>query len=304
MSYQPIQLTDEQIHQFQTDGFLILDRLVPLDFTQQLIQRIDGLFQGQFETGIYPDEWYWRQGLSLPDVTREICNAWKSDLTIASLVLSAEIGRLTATLAGWSGARIGQDSMWMKPPGAKAIAMHQDGAYIDYLDPPAMITCWIALNDASAADGTLVYARGSHQWDLVDVAGEFHAPTKDYRWAMLQAAEQAGVAEPELVVVEIPAGGCAFHHGRTWHGLLPTTRTEGTFYSIGLHTIPAQTRFHATNRPGYIYGRYKRIGDTNMDESFFPVLWSQEGYRSSHLTNYCADGLLSRIEPPVRLLDL
>ncbi len=304
MSYQPIQLTDDQIHQFQTDGFLILDRLVPLDLTEQLIDRLAGLFQGQFETGIYPDEWHWRQGLSLPDVTREICNAWKSDLTIASLVLSAEIGRLTATLAGWSGARIGQDSMWMKPPGAKAIAMHQDGAYIDYLDPPAMLTCWIALNDASAADGTLVYARGSHQWDLIDVAGEFHAPTKDYRWAMLQAAEQAGVAEPELVVVEIPAGGCAFHHGRTWHGLLNTTRTVGTFHSIGLHTIPAQTQFHATNPPGYIYGRYKRVGETSMDESFFPVLWTQEGYRSPHLANYCADGLLSRVDAQAPLLDV
>lgn len=57
----------------------------------------------------------------------------------------------------------------------------------------------------------LVYPK----WDLIDVKGEFHAPTKDYRWAMLQAAERAGVTEPELVLVEVPAGGCAFHHGRT-----------------------------------------------------------------------------------------
>jgi len=299
MSYQPVQLTADQIHQFQEDGFLILDRLLPADLPEQLIQRMQGLFQGQFETGIYPDEWHWRPGLSLPDITREICNAWKCDLTIASLVLSAEIGRLTATLAGWDGARIGQDSMWMKPPGAKAIAMHQDGAYINYLDPPQMMTCWIALNDASAADGTLVYARGSHKWDLVNVAGEFHAPTKDYRWAMLQAAENAAVAEPELVVVEIPAGGCALHHGRTWHGLCQTTRTEGTFHSIGLHTIPANARFHATNPPGYIYGRYKLVGQTQMEESFFPILWTETGYRSPHLEDYCEDGLLSRVALPV-----
>jgi len=299
MSYQPVQLTADQIHQFQEDGFLILDRLLPADLPEQLIQRMQGLFQGQFETGIYPDEWHWRPGLSLPDITREICNAWKCDLTIASLVLSAEIGRLTATLAGWDGARIGQDSMWMKPPGAKAIAMHQDGAYINYLDPPQMMTCWIALNDASAADGTLVYARGSHKWDLVNVAGEFHAPTKDYRWAMLQAAENAGVAEPELVVVEIPAGGCALHHGRTWHGLCQTTRTEGTFHSIGLHTIPANARFHAVNPPGYIYGRYKLVGQTQMEESFFPILWTEIGYRSPHLEDYCEDGLLSRVALPV-----
>lgn len=294
MEYKPIQLTENQIQKFQDDGFLILENLVPFDLTQDLIKHIHRVFHGQFETGIYPDEWYWRPGLSLPDVTREMCNAWKCDLTIASLVLSAEIGRLTATLAGWEGARIGQDSMWMKPPHASAVAMHQDGAYIDYLDPPAMMTCWIALNDATAADGTLVYAKGSHKWDLIDIEGEFHAPTKDYRWAMLQAAEKAGITEPELVVVEVPAGGCAFHHGRTWHGLCKTTRAEGIFHSIGLHTIPAHVRFHPTNKPGYIYGRYKRVDDLTMDESFFPILWTQTGYRTPFLSTYCDDGLLSR----------
>ena len=294
MVYQPIQITDHQIQQFQEDGFLILEHFLPIDLTQRLVDRMEPLFHGQFETGIFPDEWHWRPGLSLPDVTREMCNGWKSDRTIASLVLSAEIGRLSATLAGWDGARIGQDSLWVKPPNASAIALHQDGAYINYLNPAAMMTCWIALNDATAADGTLVYAKGSHKWDLIDVEGEFHAPSKDYRWAMLQAAEQAGATEPELVVVEVPAGGCAFHHGRTWHGLCKTTRTEGVFHSIGLHTIPANAQFHATNPPGYIYGRYKRVGDTTMDESFFPVLWTNDGYRSPHLAIYCEDALLAR----------
>ena len=294
MVYQPIQLTDVQIRQFQDDGFLILEDFLPIDLTQRLVERMEPLFHGRFETGIYPDEWHWRPGLSLPDVTREMCNGWKSDLTIASIVLSAEVGRLSATLAGWDGARIGQDSLWVKPPNASAIALHQDGAYINYLSPAAMMTCWIALNDATAADGTLIYAKGSHKWDLINVEGEFHAPSKDYRWAMLQAAEQAGVAEPELVVVEVPAGGCAFHHGRTWHGLCKTTRTEGVFNSIGLHTIPSNTQFHPTNPQGYIYGRYKRVGDTTMDESFFPILWTKDGYRSPHLATYCEDALLTR----------
>lgn len=108
---------------------------------------------------------------------------------------------------------------------------------------------------------------------------------------MLQAAKQAGVAEPELVVVEVPAGGCAFHHGRTWHGLAKTTRPDKTFHSIGLHTIPADTQFHPTNKAGYIYGRYKRVGDTAMNESFFPILWTEDGYRTPFLADYCRDAL-------------
>ncbi|MEN8445069.1 MAG: phytanoyl-CoA dioxygenase family protein, partial [Cyanobacteria bacterium J06555_13] len=69
--------------------------------------------------------------------------------------------------------------------------------------------------------------------------------------------------------------------------------TEGTFHSIGLHTIPADAAFHPDNPPGYIYGRYKRLGLTEMDESFFPILWQKDGYRSPHLADYCDDPLTS-----------
>ena len=50
------------------------------------------LFAGKFDTGVYPDEWYSREGMSLPDVTRHMANAWKADLTLAMVALSAEIG--------------------------------------------------------------------------------------------------------------------------------------------------------------------------------------------------------------------
>jgi phytanoyl-CoA hydroxylase len=296
MTYQPIQLTEAQCRQFQEDGFLIIENLVPPDLTQQIIERADPIYGGKFETGVFPDEWHWRPGLSLPDVTRQMCNVWKCDLTVASLALSAEIGRLSATLAGWSGARIGQDCLWMKPPQATEIGMHQDGLYIDYLLPAEMMTCWIALDQATVADGTLVYVKGSHKWDVIDFDGEFHAPTQDYRTAMLAAAEHAGVDEPELVFVEVPAGGCGIHHGRTWHGLCKTTRTEGMFHSLSVHTLPATAQFHPQNPPTYIYGRYKRHGDLTMDESFFPILWTETGYRSPFLADYCSDGLQSRTQ--------
>jgi hypothetical protein len=32
-----------------------------------------------------------------------------------------------------------------------------------------------------------------------------------------------------------------------------------------------------------VYSRYRRAGDTSMDESYFPVVWSREGGRSGWL---------------------
>jgi hypothetical protein len=34
-----------------------------------------------------------------------------------------------------------------------------------------------------------------------------------------------------------------------------------------------------------IYSRYKRHGDLSLDESFFPVLWDETGYRTPWLAD-------------------
>jgi hypothetical protein len=35
--------------------------------TQACSERYSEMFGGNFDTGIYPDEWHWREGISLPD---------------------------------------------------------------------------------------------------------------------------------------------------------------------------------------------------------------------------------------------
>jgi ectoine hydroxylase-related dioxygenase (phytanoyl-CoA dioxygenase family) len=226
MAHFPFQLTPQQIEQFHQDGFLVLEKFLDADLVTRLAGRFEPLFAGQFETGIYPDEWYWRTGMSLPDVTRHMGNVWKSDRTIASVVLSPEIARLVATLAGWSGARMGQDTLWMKPPQGKEIALHQDATYVSYLDPPVSMTCWLTLDDTFTDAGTIEYVRGSHRWKLVEKPGDFHAPERSYRWAMEQAAAAAGETELEIVTVAVPAGSAVIHHGNIWHGSGPNTRRD------------------------------------------------------------------------------
>ncbi|KAJ1474203.1 hypothetical protein T484DRAFT_1833226 [Baffinella frigidus] len=78
-------LTEEAKAQFWRDGFLLVENLNPLEDVAAVRGRLDGLFRGEFDTGVYPDEWHWREGISLPDAPREICNAWKADSTIERL---------------------------------------------------------------------------------------------------------------------------------------------------------------------------------------------------------------------------
>lgn len=116
----------------------------------------------------------------------------KADLTVAKLALSADIGRAAARLTGWSGARLGQDTIWWKAPKTKAVALHQDTSFLDYLDPPQTITCWVTLDDTHRDVGTLEYVPGSHRWPLTPIPEGFHAPD-DYRALMKNAARMASM---------------------------------------------------------------------------------------------------------------
>ena len=247
-----------------------------------LASRFAPLFRGEFDTGLYPDEWNWREGKDSADLTRQICNAWKSDRHVARAVLHPRVGLWCARLHGWPGARINQDNVLWKPPGARPLAFHQDDSYQQWVVPPEICTCWIALDATSETGGTIEYVVGSHRWGLAPPASQFHAPD-DYEREMHEAAARAG-AVPEVVRIEVPAGGGVFHHGRTFHGS-GTNRGVAPRRALVSHCISSEARYHRTNVEN-IYGRYKRAGSTEMDESFFPVLWTEDGYRSAFLDEY------------------
>ncbi len=270
------------IQRFRRDGFLVIERLIEPDAATRLAARFEPLFRGEFETGLYPDEWNWRDGRDAGDLTRQICNAWKSDREVARAVLDPRIGLWCARLSGWPGARINQDNVLWKPPGARPLAFHQDDSYQQWVVPPELCTCWMALDATSGDGGTIEYVAGSHRWDLGQPASRFHAPD-DYEREMREAAARAGVV-PEVVGVEVPAGGGVFHHGRIFHGS-GTNSTDAPRRALVSHCMSSEARYHPTN-VGQIYGRYKRAGSTEMDESFFPVLWTEDGYRSAFLDNY------------------
>ena len=89
-----------RIARFRRDGFLIVERLIEPEAAARLASRFAPLFRGDFETGLYPDEWNWREGRDAGDLTRQICNAWKSDRSVARAVLDPRVGLWCARLLG------------------------------------------------------------------------------------------------------------------------------------------------------------------------------------------------------------
>jgi ectoine hydroxylase-related dioxygenase (phytanoyl-CoA dioxygenase family) len=272
--------TDRQLEAFARDGFLVVERgFVDARTVAALRDRFASLFRGEYQTGVRPDEVNWVAGRDPEDRTRQICNGWKADSPIAAQVLSERTGRLAAELMGWDGVRLLQDNCIWKPPGTKSLGMHQDGSYLDYLVPPEMITCWIALDDTRADAGTLTYAVGSHRWPRApENRDEFHAPAD---WLAPVRRSVPADEEVRLASIEVEAGGASFHHHRTFHGSGPNTAGVER-RAVVSHLVPAAAAFHPEHVDP-VYSRYRRVDDTTMDESFFPVVWSRDGGRSAWL---------------------
>lgn len=271
---------DSQVRIFRQDGFLIVDKFVDEDTLLELGAAFDRMFRGRFETGITPDEVNWQEGTGDPSLTRQICNAWKADRAIARVVLREDFGEAIGRLGDWPGTRVMIDNVLWKPPDTRSLGYHQDSAYLDWYQPSDLLSLWIALDDTSAACGTMELVRGSHKWGHAPPEGRFHGPD-DYRKYMEQAAQREGV-EPDIVYVEVPRGGGSFHHGWTWHGSGHNTGDRPR-RSLVLHAMRSDVQYNPDAlgfMTGAVYGRYKHLADNDMDENYFPIIWQEDGYRT------------------------
>lgn len=81
-----LELTNQQEMDFEEEGFLVVENLFDESTVDELRDRFDRLFRGDFETGISPDEVNWQEATGDPSLTRQICNGWRADRTIARAV--------------------------------------------------------------------------------------------------------------------------------------------------------------------------------------------------------------------------
>ena len=273
-------ISPRQIARFHKNGYLVVENFNAPDLVESAKARFKPLFHGEFETGVQPDEWNWRAGTSPEDHTRQICNGWKSDRAIARLVLNRKVGQACSRLMGWPGTRINQDNVIWKPPGAQPLGFHQDDAYQDWIDPPSLVSCWMALDDTREEGGTIEYVRNSNHWPVEPKKFTFHAP-QEYREGLRFSMKRMGIADCKIDRLCLKAGDVVFHHGRTWHGSGANSTCKPR-RTVVAHCMSSQARFHPV-RTSPIYSRYRQYGSTEMEESYFPVIYSETRYRSGFL---------------------
>src|SRR5262249_13194040 len=78
------------------------------------------------------------------------------------------VAEIAGQILGAPSIRLLQDALLLKRRSADgSTALHQDYPYTGFVDPPAIVSVGLALNDASAESGCLHVVDASHNWGLV-----------------------------------------------------------------------------------------------------------------------------------------
>jgi phytanoyl-CoA hydroxylase len=180
-------------------------------------------------------------------------------------MLDENIGKMAATLAGWSGTRIWHDQALIKRPWANPTSWHLDTPFWSFSDRRAL-SIWVALDDATYENGCLYFIPGSHDHTTfenpgigknMDAVFDFYPPLKKSKSA----------------AVPMKAGSCSFHNGLTIHGAGPNM-TNGFRRAMTCAYMPDGATFNGIkNILSDEQVAKLRIGDLLNDENQNPLIY-------------------------------
>jgi ectoine hydroxylase-related dioxygenase (phytanoyl-CoA dioxygenase family) len=123
------------------------------------------------------------------------------------------------------------DQVFAKAPYGGANRYHQDSVFWKFFASNDLLTCWLAVDDSTIANGCVRYLPGSHRFGLVD-------------WDYLPYLLTEDLLAQE-VMVPLRAGDAICHHSLTLHCSGPNT-TPTRRWGWALHFVPAETRYIGT----------------------------------------------------------
>lgn len=204
-------LTAEQKEQFERDGFLVYGPIIDTEELATVRARIDAIADG--ETGVPESQVRLEQDYidgKLPGVRRrdavwQMLGLANYDDVIGRLVRHSRILDAVAELLG-PDIKYYSDQVLMKPARhGSAVNWHQDSYYWS-IEPQNLVTCWLALDDATLENGCMCFIPGTHREGIIE------HKRNDQRTMKIE-----GVDESKIVAAPVPAGGCEFHHSLVLH---------------------------------------------------------------------------------------
>lgn len=203
-------LTDAQLAQFRTEGYLVVpDILTPAEADHFI--RNSAVTPEQNNLGGF--------------LRRHVCHP-----EFARIAKHPRAVAMVRQILGGS-PRIVQSMYLDKMPGARGIPLHQDNSYLPN-DPPTLMACWIALTDTDGDNGGFCVVPRSHTKGVLgshpkvtDSEGEgMDLPytlrdRQGKEWkVMMHRFEVDNLKDSDIVRLKIPRGSGVLFNGFMIHG--------------------------------------------------------------------------------------
>jgi ectoine hydroxylase-related dioxygenase (phytanoyl-CoA dioxygenase family) len=269
-------LTSEQVEQFYRDGYLKFGKVIESDEVERLRAGLARVIEDELtredDAGL-PLEFAYGHARKASGARAEgraihqFVNMWKVVPEYRALLHNARIVGAVRDLMAVERVRIWHDQVISKPPGDNGhFACHHD-FYFWPLDRPSMISCWLALDDATPDNGCMHVVPGSHrdprfQPADCDLAADLHlspVPMGPGEPGSLYGEIRTWMPD-RAKPVELKAGECMFHHCLNYH-MTPRNITDRQRRAFVMIFMPDGTRYKHSQSPNHPCTNYLSLED-------------------------------------------
>jgi ectoine hydroxylase-related dioxygenase (phytanoyl-CoA dioxygenase family) len=190
-----------------------------------------------FLAGLSPEDrrWYVDAGVKHATVLRKLDNPVFHRPAIRSLATKPALVTLVEHLIG-GGVSVVFSQVFFKPPrGGGPKPVHQDNFYFGPEDAEAIVTAWVALDDADLENGCMHFGEGTHKAPPVR-----HVAPEGQPFNLMIADDlMTGIA---MTPAPVPKGGVSFHHGNIFHQSADNN-SERWRRAVAMHYVRNDNRF-------------------------------------------------------------
>ena len=224
-------LTQEQIDFFALNGYVAYGLMLEAGEVAELREEYDRVFAEAEQDGRFRNLAGSAEGGAPQERMLQIMQMCERSLPFRRLLYHERILDAVESLIGPNLMLFHDQALYKPARTGGPIFWHQDNAYWR-CSPANLVSCWLTLDDVDEANGAMQVIPGSH---LRPAHHETSAATNTLLESNLEGRET------EARVVELPAGGCMFHHCQTLHHTAPN-RTDRQRRAFAIHYMPPGTR--------------------------------------------------------------
>ena len=228
-------ITQQQIDYFAENGYLRYGKVLEMNEVEALRAALNKVIAVEMTGGDDREiefKFGHRRGEVMeggaeaqkPRVLTQYVNMWKREPIYERLLHHPVISGAASALLNTARVRLWHDQIISKPPQDNGLFRFHQDFYNWPLQEPRIVSCWLALDEATPENGCMHVVPGSHRdprFGLESYAAELEAraaaEAEGLEWE--ESERKKMEYEPPSIgrPVELKAGECMFHHSLNFH---------------------------------------------------------------------------------------